>query len=417
MAHSEERAHAILSASGSHRWMNCTPSALLEQQFPDTTSEAAKEGTLAHKLAELKVRNYFYTVDFGKRKLTAAINKLKKEELWQDDMMSYTDEYLDYIKTTALALKSAPYVVIEKQVDFSTYVPEGFGTADCVMISGKTLHVIDFKYGKSPGGRVDAIGNPQLALYALGAYEAYKILYFIEEIKLSIVQPRLPDGISEWSCSLSELLAFGNYVKERAELAIKGEGDFKPDVKTCEYCRAKGKCRARSEENVKLAFDVGKIPPLISNEEMGQFLKQGEDVAKWLSDLQDCALAECLAGNEVAGWKAVEGRGSRNWTDMDSAFDKLSANGISETVLWEKKPLTLAQVEKVVGKKDFESFVGEMVVKAPGKPDPKTQTTQPTKRAGETPAAGEKKKKKKIEEEKKNREKKKREYVGRIGWL
>ncbi len=369
MGHSE-RSHAILSASGAHRWLTCTPSARLEEQFPDTTSEAAKEGTLAHELAEMKVRNYFYTVDFGKHKLTAGINKLKKEKLWQDEMMGYTDEYLDYIKSVALAMKSTPYVAIEKQVDFSTYVPEGFGTADYILISGKVLHVIDFKYGKSPDGRVEAEGNPQLALYALGAYEAYKVLYPIEEIKMSIVQPRLSDGISEWGCPLKDLLAFGGYVKERAELAIKGEGSFAPGPKTCKFCRAHGRCKARAEENVKLAFsqDMGKLPPLITNEQMGKYLLQGADVAKWLSDLQDCALAECLAGREVSGWKAVEGRGSRNWTDMDEAFAKLTGNGISETVLWERKPLTLAQIEKVVGKKDFETFVGDMVIKAPGKP-------------------------------------------------
>jgi Protein of unknown function (DUF2800). len=369
MGHSE-RSHAILSASGAHRWIYCTQSARLEEQFPDTTSEAAKEGTLAHELAEMKVRNYFYTTDFGKRKLTAGINTLKKDALWQDEMMGYTDDYLDYIKSVALVLKSTPYVAIEKKVDFSTYVPEGFGTADCILISGKVLHVIDFKYGKSPDGRVDAEGNPQLALYALGAYETYKVLYPIEEIKMSIVQPRLSDGISEWGCPLTKLLAFGKYVKEKADLAIKGEGNFAPSPKTCKYCRARGRCTARAEENVKLAFspDKGKLPPLLTNEQMGQYLIQGEDATKWLSDLKDSALAECLAGNEVPGWKAVEGRGSRNWTDLDEAFAKLTKNGISETVLWERKPLTLAQVEKVVGKKDFDTFVGDMVVKAPGKP-------------------------------------------------
>ena len=215
-----------------------------------------------------------------------------------------------------------------------------------------------------------AEGNPQLSLYALGAYETYKILYPIETIRMSIVQPRLSDEVSEWSCPVKELLAFGNYAKEKAELAIKGEGEFRPTEKACRFCRAKGRCRARSEENVKLAFapGFGKMPPLISNEDMGQYLLQGADVAKWLSDLQDCALAECLAGKEVPGWKAVEGRGGRDWTDMDQAFDTLKENGINEAILWERKPLTLAQVEKVVGKKDFESYVGSMVVKKPGKP-------------------------------------------------
>lgn len=368
MGEHAERAHALLSASSAHRWMVCTPSAVLEAQFPDTTSEAAREGTLAHELAELKLRNYFYTVDFGKTKLTRAVNKLKKEELWQDEMMGYTDTYLDYIKSVAMKFENQPYVAIEKRVSFGAYVPDGFGTADCILISGGVLHIIDFKYGK--GVPVSAEGNPQLSLYALGAYETYKILYPIETIRMSIVQPRLSDEVSEWSCPVKELLAFGSYVKEKAELAIKGEGEFRPTEKACRFCRAKGRCRARSVENVKLAFseNLGKLPPLISNEEMAEYLKQGRDVAKWLEDLKAEALKECLAGKEVPGWKAVEGRGSRDWTDMDLAFDTLKSSGIDEAVLWERKPLTLAQVEKVVGKKDFESYVGSLVVKKPGKP-------------------------------------------------
>lgn len=366
MAGHADRAHALLSASHAYQWLACTPSVRLEEQFPDTTSEAAEEGTLAHELAELKLRNYFQTMDFGKTKFTRAVNKLKKEKLWNDEMVGYTDEYLDYVKSVAMGFKNMPSVIIEKRVDFSAYVPDGFGTADCILIGGGVIHVIDFKYGK--GVPVSAEGNPQLALYALGAYEAYKILYPIERAEFHIVQPRVADGISQWGCPASELLAFGNYARQRAELAVKGEGDFHPDEKTCRFCRAKGKCRARADENVKLAFAVGKKPPLISNEEMGEYLKQGSDVAKWLGDLQECALKECLAGKDVPGWKAVEGRGSRDWTDMDEAFSRLQEKGFQEAVLYERRPLSLAQVEKIVGKKDFAEFVGEFVVKNPGKP-------------------------------------------------
>lgn len=375
MGHSE-RKHSVLSPSGAHRWLACTPSAMLELQFPDTTSEAAEEGTLAHELAELKVRNYCQTVEFGKRKLTAAVNKLKKNPLWQDEMDGYTDEYLDYIKSVAVAMKYTPSAIIEARVSLAAYVPhlpdedEASGVADCILIGGGTMHVIDFKYGKSPDGRVEAEGNPQLGLYALGAYERYKILYPIEEVVLHIVQPRLLDGISSWGTSIKELLAWGEYVRERASLAIKGEGDFRPGDKTCRYCRARARCRARAEKNVELAFsqDYGKPPALISNEEIGHYLTQGTDLQKWLSDLQDAALAECLAGKEVPGWKAVEGRGSRDWTDLDAAFAALKSKGIPEEILWERKPLTLAQVEKAIGKKDFADFVGSMVVKKPGKP-------------------------------------------------
>lgn len=363
-----KRDHALLSASGAHRWMVCTPSAKLEAEFPDTTSEAAEEGTLAHELAELKLRNYFQTADFGKTKFTRAVNKLKKQELWQDEMDGYTDEYLDSVKAAAMAFTSVPSVRIEERVDFGGYVPDGFGTADCILIGGGVLHVIDFKYGKSPDGRVSAEGNPQLSLYALGAYASYGWLYPIERIKMTIVQPRLPDGISEWECPLTELLAFGEYVKTRARLAVKGEGDYCPSPKTCRFCKARERCRARADENIRLAFLTDKKPPLLSNEEVGKYLAQGEDVARWLKDLKDYALAECLAGNDVPGWKAVEGRGSRDWTDMDKAFSVLMENGIAEAVLYEKKPLTLAQVEKIVGKKSFADIAGSYIIKNPGKP-------------------------------------------------
>ena len=361
-----DRQHAVLSASGAHRWLYCTPSARLEEQFPDSTSEAAREGTLAHELSELKIRHFVHTADFGKAKYTRAVNKLKKDELWQNEMDGYTEEYLDYVKTSFLRFPTTPYAAIEKQVDFSAYVPEGFGTADCILIGSGMLQIIDFKYGK--GVPVSAEGNPQLALYALGAYESYKFLYPITKIKLSIVQPRLPDGISDWECSLEELQSFGEFAKKKAELAWKGEGTYSPGEKTCRFCRAKAQCRARSDHNVKQAFNLGELPPLISVEEAGKRLLALEDVVKYQKDLQEWALKECLAGKEVPGWKAVEGRGSRDWTDMDKAFEVLQEKGIAEALLYEKKPLTLAQVEKVVGKKDFTEMVGEFVVKNPGKP-------------------------------------------------
>lgn len=367
MGHSE-RAHSLLSASSAHIWINCPPSARLGEQFPDRPTDAAAEGTLAHELAELRLRNYFQTVDFGKAKYTRAVNKLKKEDKWNEEMLEYTEEYLDYVKALALGFENRPSVAIEKQVDLSAYVPEGFGTADCVMIGGGTLHVIDFKYGK--GVPVSAEGNPQLALYALGAYEAYKILYPVERVELHIVQPRVKDGISSWGCSIGELLAYGNYVRERAELAFKGEGDFGPGESTCRFCRARARCRARSEHNVRLAFspEYGKLPPLISNEEVGELLKQGAGVDKWLSDLKELALKECLAGNSIPGWKAVEGMGSREWKDLDTAFAKLESDGIDGAVLWNRVPLTVAQAEKTIGKKRFGELSKGIVLVKPGKP-------------------------------------------------
>lgn len=369
MGHSE-RDHALLGPSNAYQWAACPPSARLSEGLPDTGSEAAKEGTLAHELAELKLRNYFHSVDFGKRKLAAAVKKLKENPLWDDEMMGYTDDYMDYVKAAALSFPAEPAVAIEKKVDISEYVPECFGTADCLLIGGGVIHVIDFKYGKSPSGRVEAENNLQMQLYALGAWTASRMLYRVDRIRMSIVQPRLPDGITEWEIPLEKLLETGEWIRERALLAWKGEGEYHPDEKTCRFCRAKGRCRARAEKNIELAFAPakGKLPPLISNEEMGKYLLQGQDVAKWLSDLQDCALRECLAGHEVPGWKAVEGRSTRKWTDMDAAFGRLIESGISADILWERKPVTLAQIEKIVGKKDFAECVGGYVVKEPGKP-------------------------------------------------
>lgn len=359
-----ERAHALLSASGAHRWMNCTPSVILETQFPDTTSEAAKEGTLAHELAEAKVMYYMHIDGFTKRKLTIKTNKLKKDPLWQDEMDKYTDEYLDFIKTEALSYKVHPFVKVEEKIDLTAYVPDGFGTADCIIIAAGVLQVIDLKYGK--GVPVSPERNEQLMLYALGAYAKYGFLFDIKSVKLSIVQPRI-DNTASWAISIESLLEFGETVKEKANVAIKGEGTHNPGD-WCRFCRARRNCRARADENVKLAFATEKKPPLITNEEVGEYLRLGEDVAKWLSDLKDYALTECLAGKDVPGWKAVEGRSSREWTNMEEAFNAISEDGMDEAMLYERKPLSLAQVEKLMGKAHFNDVCMMYVTKKPGKP-------------------------------------------------
>lgn len=368
-----ERAHALLSASGAHRWMNCTPSAILETQFPDTTSEAAKEGTLAHELAEAKVMHYMHIDGFTKRKLTIKTNKLKKDPLWQAEMDKYTDEYLDFIKTEALSYKVHPFVKVEEKIDLTAYVPDGFGTADCIIIAAGVLQVIDLKYGK--GVPVSPERNEQLMLYALGAYAKYGFLFDIKSVKLSIVQPRI-DNTSSWVITIESLLEFGETVKEKANVAIKGEGAYNPGD-WCRFCRARRNCRARADENVKLAFATEKKPPLITNEEVGEYLRLGEDVAKWLSDLKDYALTECLAGKDVPGWKAVEGRSSREWTNMEEAFNAISEDGMDEAMLYERKPLSLAQVEKLMGKAHFNDVCMMYVTKKPGKP---TLVTESDKR-------------------------------------
>lgn len=361
-----DRSHALLSASGAHRWLSCTPSALLEAEFPDTTSQSAREGTLAHELAELKLRHYFQAADWGKVKYDKALKELKKHELWQDEMLYYTEEYLDHIKAAAMEMEHEPYVVIEKKVDLCKYIPGGFGTADCILIGDGKIHVIDFKYGQ--GVPVSAEDNPQMKLYALGAYEAYNFLHTIQEVKMTIVQPRVTDGISSWELSVEELLRFGEYVQERAALAIEGKGEYAPDDDTCRFCRAKAKCRARAKHNTQLAFFAGSDPALLSNDEIGNYLTIGAGVAKWLEDLKTYALSECLAGREVNGYKAVNGRGSRSWTDTDEALEALEKQGIDQSILWEKVPLTPPKLEKILGKKAFEKVASCYVQTTIGKP-------------------------------------------------
>ena len=364
MAH-EQRSHALLSASGSHRWLNCTPSAKLEERFADTTSEAAKEGTLAHELAEQKLVRYFRVDKVPKRQTTTRINALKKDTLYQPDMDSHTDRYVEYIKSAALKYDKNPTVIIEARLDLSSYIKGGFGTADCILIGGGTLQVVDLKYGK--GVPVSAEKNPQLMIYALGAWERYSLIYDIQHIVLSIVQPRLSDTASEYELSAEELREFGEYVRERASIAYDGKGEFSPDEHTCRFCKAKAVCKARADKNIELWFRGVPDVKLLSNEEIGEYLKKGKDVAAWVSDLKDYALTECLAGRTVQGWKAVEGRSTRKWSDEDLALNTLIATGVESELLYETKPLSLAKIEKVVSA-DKMAAVTDYIIKPPGSP-------------------------------------------------
>lgn len=357
--------HALLSASGAHRWLHCTGSPLLEKDFPDSTSVYAQEGTLAHYLCELKLMAY--TGEITKRKLTSMKNKLMKSELWQPEMDSTSEAYLDYIKDITMSYTVKPVILIEKKVDFSRYVPEGFGTADCLILAGDTLHVVDYKHGK--GVVVDADHNPQMMLYALGAMSELSLLYRFKFVHMTIVQPRV-NNISEFTMAADELIEWGEkVVKPKAEAAISGNGEFEAGD-WCRFCRAKRQCKTRYESNDSLYPELSERhdPRLITLAELGEYLKRGKDMAAWLEDMKEYALSESLAGADVPGWKAVEGRGSRAFTDTDEAVDTLIKNGIDESVLYERRVLTLAQMEKAVGKKAFGELVGNLVVKNPGKP-------------------------------------------------
>lgn len=360
-----ERAHALLSASASSRWLVCTPSVRLEEQFEDKGSIYAEEGTLAHEIAELKLRNY-YTEPLAKGTFTRRLNVLKKHELFQDEMLRHTDTYLEYLQTITLGLSQIPYVAVEKRLDYGVYAPEGFGTVDCIIISGNTMYVTDFKYGK--GVAVSAEDNSQMKLYALGAYLEYSFLYPISNIKLAIIQPRL-DNISEFELTVEDLLAWGEVVKPIAQKAFNGDGDFVPG-EHCKFCRAKAQCRARADEFTALDDFEMKKPPLLTDEEVGAVLEKVQHLEAWVKALKEYALTECLNGNVIPGWKAVEGRGSRNYVDIDKAFEHLKASGIDEALLYERVPLTVPKLEKELGKKQYRELLEEagLVQKSAGKP-------------------------------------------------
>ena len=356
--------HALLGASGAKIWLNCPPSARLGEKIPETPSTYAEEGTLAHSIGELKLRKTFIE-PMGPRTFTNRLKKLQTEPLYQAEMLQHTNTYLDYVSGVVHGYKSPPYVAIEKKLDYSEYVPSGFGTGDCIIIGANVMYVIDFKYGK--GVPVSAEENPQMMLYALGALLEYSILYNIEQIVMVVVQPRL-DSISEFVMSKDDLMQWAsNVVVALADLAWKGEGEF-ASGEHCRFCRAKSFCRARAEFNTDLEGFNYKKPPLLTNEEVGEILEKAQDLAKWVKDLETYALSETLRGGDITGWKAVAGRGSRKFTNPDEAFNFIIANGYDEALLYKREPLSAPQVEELLGKKVFESLLTDRITKTPGKP-------------------------------------------------
>ena len=359
MPEHENRAHALLSASGSHRWMACPPSARLEECCQNKESAAAKEGTVAHELCELKVK-----VQLGEDVSMSEYEALKENPLFTKEMDACTNIYADYCIDTAKEDHGLP--LIEVELDLSSYIPEGFGTVDCVIVSEKTLHVIDFKYGR--GVEVSPVENSQLMIYALGAYDLYSPIYDFETVKLTIVQPRLSAEPKTWECDVQHLLDFAEKLKPIADLAFKGGGEFAPSEHTCLFCKAKYTCRARADKNLATMFLQEKDPYTLSNDEIGEILAMVSDFPKWIKDLEDYALEQLLSGNEIKGYKAVEGRSSRVWSDEKKAFETIIKDGTEEKDLYETVPLSLAKIEKLLGKKKFASLVGEYVTKSQGKP-------------------------------------------------
>lgn len=358
--------HALLGASSANRWLACPPSARLTENIPDKGSNYAAEGTLAHELAELKVRKHF--TPMAKSAFTRAHNKLKKDERYTTEMEHVTDAYLDYLKDCAMQYDAPPAVICEVQVDFSGYVPEGYGTADCIMLGGNTMRVIDFKYGQSPNNKVQVEHNPQLMLYAVGALAQYAMLYKIDRVVLTIAQLRLGEP-EEWETTPDELYEWAaEYVQPRAKLAWEGKGEFETGHH-CQFCKAKATCRAYAESNMQIeCYSSSSDPRLLSDAEIGDVLTRAEPFAKWLEAVKVYALEAVLEGKAIPGWKAVEGRSVRQFDDVDQTFADLQTAGIDEAILYERKPLTLAAVEKLLGKKQFAELCGPHIIRPMGKP-------------------------------------------------
>lgn len=375
--------HAILSPSAAHRWLHCTPAPRVEAEFPETTSEYAEEGRLAHSVCELAAKKKFTVMN--NRTYNSRLKKLKADPKWDDEMLSTAATYVEHLTEHAMRFEHAPYVALEVQVDITDYAPEAFGTCDCVMIGGDELIITDYKHGK--GVPVSAQDNPQMLLYALGALKLYRPIYgdMIRRVSTYIDQPRLGsyDGAS---MTVEELLAWGESIKPKAAAAFMGTGEFAPG-EWCRFCRAKAKCRARANQNTALedfkdCIPLGRSIPMqteydatgfkpsncLTDEEIGALLVRAEGLAAWYNDLKEYALVACLNGKTIPGWKAVEGRSTRAWTDQDAALEALMAGGVEEAIIYDRVPKTLAQLEKVIGKQRFGELVGGMITKSPGKP-------------------------------------------------
>ncbi len=374
--------HALLSASGSPRWLECTPSAVFEQQFPKKTSSYAEEGTAAHELSELAAK--YWLKEISERVYENRLAKLAKGKYYNTEMLECAVDYGKYIlETVEAARANCPDAIVELEVkglDISDWAPEGFGTGDCIIVADDLLEVIDFKYGK--GVRVDAENNSQMRLYALGAIKLYGGLYDIKRVRMSIIQPRINREPSTDEITVAELLDWAeNYVKPRAALAFVGEGEFNPGDDACKFCRAKEQCKARADKNLAL-FDDAPDSLIITVEEAGEILEKASDIKAWLSDLENLVMRSLFEGTPVDGWKLVEGRSNRKFADEDLVAKAMKEAGYEEATLYNRKLITLTQMEKDFGKKAVGEVLKDLIIKPQGKP---TLAPEKDKRSAFTP--------------------------------
>ena len=348
--------HAFLSPSGSHRWLNCTPSAMLESEFPGGSSSAAEEGTAAHAFCEHKLK-----------KALRRRSKRPVSDYDSDEMQEYTDSYVDYVLEQLEVAKQTckdPMVLIEQKVDFSEYVPDGYGTADCIIVSDDTLQIIDFKYGL--GVLVDAEQNTQLMCYSIGALNIFDSLYDIKQVTMHIFQPRR-ENVQSWTIPVDELKAWAeNELKPKAQMALNGEGEYYPG-EWCQFCKAAVRCRARAEEKLRLAQQEFKMPPLLTDSEIEEVLTILPDLTKWADGILAYATdAAVNHGKEWNGFKVVEGRSVRKYKDEDKVAQAAKDHGYTD--IYRQSLITMTEMQKLMGKKQFEQILGDLIVKPQGKP-------------------------------------------------
>ena len=350
------KAHSSTGASSAARWMNCPPSAKLTENMEDETSRFAEEGTAAHALCEWKVR----------KALKLRAGRRPSSDYWTDEMEECSDDYRDFIMDLVGQAKQHckdPVTLIEQHLDFSCYVPDGFGTGDFLLVADKELNVVDFKYGR--GVAVYADHNPQMMLYAIGALNLFDCLYDIEQVTMTIYQPRI-SNVSTWTITAEELYKWAEEeLKPKAKQAANGEGEFVPGS-WCRFCKARTTCRARAESFLELARLEFQPPALLSDEEVAEVLEKAEELSKWAEDIMAYAQAQAIEnGKHWEGYKLVEGRSVRKFTDSAKVEEAAKAAGFTD--IYNNSLITLTAFEKLMGKKTFADVLGTYVTRPAGK--------------------------------------------------
>ena len=350
------KAHAILSASSSHRWLNCPPSARLCETYEDKGSDYAAEGTDAHSLCEYKLRK---ALGMG------AVDPSEHLTWYSEEMEDCANGYAAYILELVEAAKKTcadPVVLIEQRVDFSRWVEQGFGTSDAIIISDGTLHVVDYKHGL--GVLVDADNNPQMMCYALGALELFDAIYDIDTVAMTVYQPRR-QNVSTFEMSKDDLYRWAEEVlKPTAELAFAGDGNFLCG-EWCGFCKAKHECRARAEANLMLAQYDFKLPPLLEDTEIEVILSRADQLVSWINDIKEYALQQAISGKEWTGFKLVEGRSNRRYTDEAAVTQAVTNAGFDP---YERKLLGITAMQKLLGKSRFDELLSPYIEKPQRKP-------------------------------------------------